>query len=76
MKEILREKLIEYDEVFAISAYRNDHIPKEVKYTLKPSRMPLWGALDTNRERIIKTIEQGERDMERFIIKNNLIKNL
>ena len=51
----------------------NDVRLKGIKNVLKPSKNFLWGALDTNQDCIIKTIKQGELDMEKYIIENNLM---
>ncbi len=73
LQKSIEETLKGYDEVLAISAYFRDPDLKGIRNIIKPSKMPLWGALDTNRKRIIQTIEQGEKDAERFIIENNLL---
>ncbi|MCE9548891.1 patatin-like phospholipase family protein [Candidatus Nomurabacteria bacterium] len=73
--KFIKETLKDYDEVLAISTYEEDKGLSEVKHIIKPSVMPLWGVLDTNQYRLIKTIEQGEKDAEKFIIENNLLNN-
>ena len=72
-QEILNNSLREYTEVLAITVHKNDKRLKGIKNIIKPSKMPLWWLLDTNKRRIIKTIKQGEIDTEKFIVENNLI---
>lgn len=62
-----------YDEVIIItSKKRKERKYAGMKNVIKPSKMPLWLPFDTNQKRIIKTIEQGKIDAEKFIIENNL----
>lgn len=72
-QQFIQENLKEYDEVVAISAYAYDLGVDGIANIIKPSKMPVRGVFDTNRERIIETIKQGEVDAEKFIIENNLI---
>ena len=69
--DILNSNLCEYDEVVTVIGYRQDN-RLEGFNILKPSRMPLLCSLDTNRDRIIQTIRQGEIDAVNFIKANNM----
>lgn len=40
-------------------------------HIIEPKAMPLWSGLDTNRNRILKTIEQGKKDALCFLEKRN-----
>lgn len=74
--KFIQKSLEEYDEVLAISAYSYDLGVEGIKNIIKPSRMPVHGVFDTNRNRILETIKQGEADAERFITNNNFGGNL
>ena len=59
-----------YDElIIVINKKRNKGIvPNHPKIKiLSPSKMPLRNALDTNKKRIIKTINQGKKDAKNFL---------
>lgn len=69
----LLEKTLDGYETIAITVYgEKDKKLKSVNKILKPSKMPLWGALDTNRGRIIETIKQGRRDALDFLSNTNI----
>lgn len=75
-QKFLENNLKSYDEVLLItSRARKDKRFTGIKNVIKPSKIFLWSALDTNRNRIIKTIRQGELDTEKFNIENKLGKN-
>lgn len=73
-QQFIQKSLEGYDEILAISAYSYDLGVEGIKNIIKPSKMPVRGVFDTNRNRIIETIKQGEADAERFIIENNLLR--
>jgi len=73
-RNFLKASLVEYEEVPGVSSYSNDKDLREIEKTVTPSRMPLWGALDINRKRIIETIKQGEVDTIKYINKHKLAK--
>jgi predicted patatin/cPLA2 family phospholipase len=58
-----------FDEIIVISNSGSIRfLPTNPKIKLiRPSDMPLWHPLDTNRSRIIKTIEQGKMDALEFL---------
>ena len=65
----LEKSLEGYDEVVCVSTYKDcdPRLEEMVDFIVRPSAMPLWGALDTNRKRILRTIAQGEKDAAQFI---------
>ncbi len=73
-REALKKSLEGYDEVIAISGYKNDKRLEGIKNIIHPSRMPLWYPFDTNKRRIIETIKQGEIDAKKFIFENKLVR--
>ncbi len=68
-KKVLEKELAEYDEVIAI--VNNEHFDEVLgdlpNYIIRPSIMPLLYSFDTNRERLTKTIEQGEIDAGKYL---------
>ena len=73
--KMVTELYDQYDEVIVILNKNTDRqfIPANTKLRLlKPSRMPLWYAFDTNKERIVETIEQGKIDALKFIETHSL----
>ena len=73
LQEFIKDSLKGYEEIIIISTSPKDNGLNGIINIIKPSKMPLWGALDTNKNRIIQTIKQGEIDTEKFIIENNLL---
>ena len=72
-KEVLREKLKDYDEIVAVVTYTHyDKVLGDIKKILRPKKMPLWGAFDTNKKRLIQTIEQGEKDATEFLVAHQI----
>ncbi len=62
----------EFDEVIAVlNSDVEDPLVQGAKI-LKPNRMPLFCSFDTNRQRIIETIKQGEIDAHDFIKRNKM----
>ncbi|OGI82676.1 hypothetical protein A3I95_01800 [Candidatus Nomurabacteria bacterium RIFCSPLOWO2_02_FULL_44_12] len=72
-RNILQEELKAYDEVIGVISNKYFNQIYGLREILEPSRMPLLNSLDTNKERIKKTIKQGEIDAENFLEKRAII---
>ncbi len=66
-KVLLEQELSQFDEVVGLVNSRNFNKINSIKNIIRPSKMPLWWSLDTDRDRLIATIEQGKVDGARFI---------
>lgn len=73
-QNLLESEMHQYDEVIVVINYPDDIRMKKFKNIIRPSKMPLIGSLDTNRSRIIRTIDQGKLDAAEYIKKHHLIK--
>lgn len=71
-RKFLENQLSGYDEVIGIITAPTDKRLEGLAKVIRPTDVHLRGSLDTNRERIIKMIRQGEFDGNNFI-KNNRI---
>lgn len=66
---VMKKALEDYDEVVAIvNNTRFDNVLRDIPdFIIRPSGMPLKSKIDTNRGRLIATIEQGKKDALSFV---------
>ena len=70
-RNLLHKMLEPFDQVIAIVSNAHDS-RVDIEKVIRPSRTPLLHRLDTDRARIIRTIEQGRVDTENFIKANRM----
>ena len=66
-RELFKGVTKDFDEILAVISYPKHARVDGLARVISPSKMPLLGMMDTNQERIIATIKQGEIDGQRYI---------